>query len=279
MNNNQAKGHTLNKFSSHRFSLACMLLVPVLASTMPVIADPEDPGISKYADPNWKIRSLLDFLDTMEDALAGTIGDGSCGKLESGEPAQVQGEPDMQATSSLRLLEADTTLWTGLADITAHQADGTVDLVIELENEAYSRRWTLTQTMRLESDILYVSGTLDVIDIFTGIATWTGGWTYSAADGAQPDPASDLGFHDEVANMFACASGGTAGGAIPAALTLGDILTFVGNVTTLAINYLLDLLIPYTPPTACTGPSIDDGPDGTCEMVNISCRDNLSTML
>lgn len=79
--------------------------------------------------------------------------------------------------------------------------------------------------------------------------------------------------------MFACASGGTAGGAAnSAALTLGDILTFLGNVATMAVNYLLDLLIPYTPPTACDGPFIYDGAEQSCADVNIPCAADLSEM-
>lgn len=185
----------------------------------------------------------------------------------------------MQAVSPLLLFQDDAVLSTGTADVSADQSDGTIDLVILLSDDSVSKQWTLTQTIDLEGDILYVSGTLVVFDIWSGTTTLTGGWTYSPVDGVQEYPDSDPGFHDEVAGMFACADGGaTAGVACATGLNLADTIKFIANLATMAVNYILDLFIPYEPATSCDGPLIKDGPGQSCEHVNIPCVGKFSNM-
>ncbi len=185
----------------------------------------------------------------------------------------------MQAVSPLLLFQDDVVFSTGTADVSAYQSDGTIDLVILLSDDSVSKQWTLTQTLDLESDVLYVSGTLVVFDIWNGTITLTGGWTYSQTDGVQEDPDSEAGFHDEVAGMFACADGGATDGAIATVgLSLGDTLKLIANLATMAVNYILDLFIAYEPATSCDGPMIYDGPGQSCHGVRMPCDVKLPDM-
>jgi hypothetical protein len=146
-------------------------------------------------------------------------------------------------------------------------------LVVRLTEGGFGA-WSLTQTVRLEGGAVRLSGT--IVRIQTGQAPTirSGGWIYSAGGGAREDPNSEPGFHDDAALMFGCA----AAGAAAAALSLADLLTEIANIAQMIINYLLDLLIPYTPPTSCTGASISDGTGQSCNGVNIPCRNDLDEM-
>ena len=101
------------------------------------------------------------------------------------------------------------------------------------------------------------------------ITILTGGWTYSSAGGAVVAPDSDPGFVDALGEMFLVPDLGGRGWSFR---TFVNVLV---NLIRAPVGYLLDLLIPYTPPTYCLGPSIYDGSGQSCEDVDIPCRDVL----
>jgi len=276
MERNSSNGYASRWLSLGLLAVAFTFLDPAWALGMP--GERDGPHPDEY-DPNWRIRGLLDFLTNVEEELLLTPG-GGCGHLEVGFPTELQTTPDLRADSPLFLVQEGAVVSTGSGEVTAHQADGTVDLVMVLsDGPVVSRQWTLTQTLDLEGDIIYVWGTLVVLDVWSGTTTLTGGWTYSQTDGVQEDPASDPGFHNEVAGMFACADGGATAGAISTAgLSPGDTLRFLLNLATMAINYVLDMFIPYEPATSCDGPAISNGAGQSCEDVDIPCEDKFEDM-
>lgn len=256
-------------------SLACVVLAP-----MPGRASPEEDHPPLWYDPNHRIRALADFLAAMEVDLMTFGDDASCARLQAGVPTHVQGEPDMEITSPAILVEGQALVADGGLGVVAHQSDGTVDLVLELEDGG-TTRWTLVQTMWLDGDTLHLWGTLEVFTVPDGGVTYTGGWTYSAAAGALEDPDSEPGFHAEVENMFRCTplTDGADGSGGTAQFGIGSLASLIGNVVTMAINYIRDLFIPYTPPPDdCEGPSISDGPGESCENVNIPCTGDFGEM-
>jgi hypothetical protein len=125
--------------------------------------------------------------------------------------------------------------------------------------------------MRLQDSVLQVWGTVERIEVLGETTIRSGGWIYSAGGGAQEDPNSEPGFHGDAAAMLHC------GGAV-AALSPQDVLSFIANVASMMVYYVLDALIPYTPPTSCTGPSISDGSGQSCENADIPCADDLDNM-
>jgi len=172
----------------------------------------------------------------------------------------------------------ESVLMTGTAQATVHQADGSVDYVVSLEIEEV-KRWMLSQTAWLNGDVLHLWGTLIVIEIGADPVWYAGGWTYSAEEGAQEDPDSDVGFHDGVANMFACAPQQfTATGAVACGFSVSDTLRMVVNLVEMAINYVLDLAIAYEPATSCDGPLIYDGAGQSCHGVPMPCDVKLPKM-
>ncbi len=106
--------------------------------------------------------------------------------------------------------------------------------------------------------------------------TYTGGWTYSDATGPLLDPTSDVGFPEAVADMFNLTV--PPGGATAAAGGFfGSLISLIGNAVQITINYILDIGIPYTPPTFCLGPRIDNGVGGSCEG-NIPCSGDINDL-
>lgn len=223
---------------------------------------------------NAPLYNLVDALSDMEDGLAETV-TGSCARLEVGPPTPQACGPDMGAISYAALYENGELVSNGSVTLTAHPTQGTGDLVVQLSEGGF-RDWTLTQTVRLEGGAVRLWGTIERTQVLQVPTIRSGGWSYSAGGGAQEDPDSEPGFHDDAALMFRC----TAGGAAAAAFNLADLLTLIANIIQMAINYVLDLFIPYTPPLpgTCTGPSISDGAGQSCENVDIPCADGLAEM-
>ena len=168
------------------------------------------------------------------------------------------------STGLVRVGTSTTTCGTSnTSGLTIEVADGSIA----------SQWWTLTLDVWLDAGVLHMWGTINFSDVNSTDVTYQGGWTYSDATGPLEDPASEPGFGDEVGRMLNLASGGgsTAQGG---GFGLGTIIQMIGNIAQLAINYLLDLTIPYTPPTTCDGPSIDS----SCTDTDIPCANNLDDM-
>jgi hypothetical protein len=218
------------------------------------------------------LQTLVDALSDIEEALAETV-TGACGHLEVNVPTPSACGADMEATSYAVLYENGELVSSGNVTITAHPTQGTADLVVQFTEGGF-RSWTLTQTVRLESGVVRLWGTVERIQSLQDPTIRSGGWSYSAEGGAQQDPSSEPGFHDDADLMFGCA----AGGAASAQSLLSDLLSAVANVVQMGINYLLDLTIPYTPPTSCTGLAIQDASGQSCATANVPCKNDLDDM-
>jgi hypothetical protein len=213
---------------------------------------------------------LAVLLDGMMLALEYEVDTGGLNAhLDIGEPAVTPEDTTMEATSSLTLFDAQGVLADGSSVLTVDRSDGSGNVVIELTEESVVR--TLDLGLWVDGEVLHGWGTLTIDDGATPV-TLAGGWTYAAPSGLEEDPDSDPAFVDEFPNMFHVGSGGGRAG------LLGAILGFIGNVVVMAVNYVVDVFTPYTPPNSCDGPLIYDNSGQTCDGVNIACKNNLDDM-
>ena len=181
-----------------------------------------------------------------------------------GEPV-IQTEPTMEGESEIILSDEFGPFAGGTAVVTVDSTGREVRAVVEITEDAVTR--TFEQTVWGIGQTLFVRGTITFED---GTAL-SGGWTYSAAEGVVEDPDCDPGFSEEVAGMFHVGYIG-GGGAAPVFLALEDLLTLIGNILKMIVNFILDALIPYEPPESCDGPIIQN----SCEPGDVPCRDDIA---
>ncbi len=232
---------------------------------------PEDQGGGGGATP---LESLIRLVSIMSNTYSQTLS-GLATRLEVGTPTQIDAA-SFQAALPLTLTDNTGLIASGTADVLADAGAGSADMMIELTEGNMTRTLQLSITRLYGGVTIRIAGTLAVADLVTGnVTTLNGGWTYSFRDGAISDPNADPGFDQAVVMMFHADTSqrvGTAGIPIPG---LDTIFTFIGNALALALNYILDLFIPYTPPEPgeCVGP-INEDP--SCDDVNIPCADKWS---
>ena len=217
-----------------------------------------------------KLIGLAEFLDDMEESLADSMAEIGPLALDLGEPFYLTAQPEMEASSVVSLYDPFGGLATGFSNVKAYPNSGNVALDLELTEGEITR--ILDQVLSLTDGVLTNLGTLMIDDGSGQITVLTGGWTYSSAGGVVVNPDSDPGFIDALGGMLLVPDVRSRG------FGLHTIVTFIGNVVRMGVGYLLDLFVPYTPPTYCLGPSIFDGSGQSCEDVDISCRDRLGEM-
>ena len=210
------------------------------------------------------IGSLVGLIGQMERDLSAAGLPGVETGVNLGEPV-IQTEPTMQGESWIILSDEFGPFAGGTAVVTVDSVGREVRAVVEITEDAVTR--TFEQTVWGIGQTLFVRGTITFED---GTAL-SGGWTYSAAEGVVEDGDCDPGFSDEVAAMFHVGYVG-GGGAAPVFLALEDLLTLIGNILKMIVNYILDAFIPYEPPESCDGPIIE----GSCEPGDVYCQDDIA---
>ncbi|RME41551.1 MAG: hypothetical protein D6788_01015, partial [Planctomycetota bacterium] len=180
------------------------------------------------------------------------------------------GEPVVTETSSsspLLVSQSGTLRRTGTVTMTCGGGPNAVHVVYEVSDDigyGASQWWTLELDVWMEGPVLHLGGTIEYRDVWSSPVTDRGGWIYDPATGLQEDPASDPFFHDEVRNMLALptAEGSTAQAA---QFGLGSVVSMIGNILSMLINYLIDIVTPPPPPSdSCSGPSVEAGCDVPC---------------
>lgn len=204
------------------------------------------------------LAAMSEALTTLVDAEA------ALGSVDASEPSVTVLASSTQAVFAIQIADASGLHRQGTATVTGCQPDGGVGLLVALSNDdgvnGATRWWTLQLTAFTWSDVLTMTGSLVIDDVPAGSTTLQGGWSYAPASGPLEDPNSDPGFTVGVIEMFNITSPPEAGSV--AGFSLGSLLQMAGNILQLGINYLLDLTIPYTPPTSCLGPSISSSSCG-----------------
>lgn len=219
--------------------------------------------------PNAHLTLITEALSAMEEALAeAVVAEQPPSRLETSEPVITQNSEFMTATSEL-LLGGDTLFAEGTSMVTVDLLRGDVDMTWTLTETGVTR--DLVQSLWVQGDTVYTWGTLSADD---GSDPLAGGWVWSQEDGLAVQPGSDPGFQDAVEAMLDLSGG--------AARASGDFLStavdVVVNVATVGVNYLLDVLVPYTPPISCVGPIVSDGAGQSCEDPPLACRQKLAEM-
>jgi len=240
--------------------------------------DPSPPGDpTQYLDPLGIAVSVMhtDLIDNWFQS-------GVCATVEYADPEVITNGDILSASGTFsRLDPGDGEIIPphfdpGTIDITTNLNGPGADVEIVLDDQSgpdggFSKRWTLTLTVSVSQGTVYLWGTLDYIRFIPlETATYTGGWTYSPTTGPLDNPASDSGFHTEMANMFGCET------PVAGANSIGSILGIVGNGIGMWLNYLRDLFRPYSPPSNCLGPSISNGSGQSCDGVDIPCAGDLA---
>ncbi len=185
------------------------------------------------------------------------------------------------ATVPMGILAGGVSVRSGSVTVGCGVGGGSSNLVMVLYNgeaagSGLARSWTLTQTSTAWAGAITMWGDMTIVDETLGTTTLIGGWSWSQASGPQINPSSDPGFQGAVAEMlYLSTTGGSVAATIP---DLGTILAVIGNLTKLGINYILDWFIPYTAPTSCTGPIIEDGAGESCENASLLCKNDLADL-
>jgi hypothetical protein len=146
---------------------------------------------------------------------------------------------------------------------------------LELAEGTVTRRlWLLLGA--LSGNGVRLSGLLLVDDGFS-TSIWEGGWLYTEANGLVAVPDSQPEFFDEVATMFHVLMPAPADGNIASrGFSIATAFASIAGIASLVVNYILDLFIPYEPPTTCLGPIVDNGNGGTCSEDDVACADQLA---
>ena len=242
-------------------------------------------------DPLAELSAAADNLDAMQDDLMDNwyVG-GLCGLVEQGEPVVTDSGDDVSAAGGFlvyqlggSVLEPDVSvLGSGTTNVAVTLGQPDVDVTIVMTDVdpfadppvGVNRQWTLAMTVTASQGAVSVWGTLDY-EQGTPLesASYVGGWIYSPETGPAEHPASDAGFHAEVANMFGCQE-------TVASTNFWSNFAVVVNGVNIGIHYVLDIFHTYTPPTtdSCLGPRILDGSGQSCHGVDIPCRENLDDM-
>ncbi len=212
--------------------------------------------------------------DMQEGLLAFVEAEGLGANLQIGMPV-----PSATGGDSALLVFGDTaTVRSGSSSVACGTGADSVSMTFDVTDGdplvgGVTQGWTLVMNLWQEGDTLHLDGVMTHVVALGATTVYTGGWTYSDATGPLPDPASEAGFQEAVGNMFNL---DTSGGAVAGHSSFfGTIISFIGNVGQLLINYILDIPRPYTPPVTCLGPSIPDGTGQSCENDRISCSDQL----
>jgi len=195
--------------------------------------------------------SVSDFGDAITDATEALVADISGpvmdGIVEIGGVTSGFDQTTIWSVGSATLLvNGDATAF-GFSRVTLNRNNNQIDTNLTLVEDGVSR--TLQQTATLVIGQITTWGTLSQ----TGVAALSGGFVYSASGGATLDPNSSAGFADAVMAMLHVTPPATAFS------ILNTVFVYIASNISLGINYILDVFVPYTPPTTCLGPQILDG--------------------
>jgi hypothetical protein len=160
---------------------------------------------------------------------------------------------------------------TGITDMEMVVTDGPVGVDGDPESgSGVNEQWTLRQTIWTSNGQVISYGTVEMFRVEPPEeVSYAGGWVYDLQNGPSEHPDSDAGFHAEVAAMFGCDS-------TVAGFGVGNTLNLIGNIASLVVYYIRDLFIPWSNPTSCSGPIIEDGVGQSCRNVNIPCKDSIA---
>lgn len=213
--------------------------------------------------------SIATALAGMQEGLLAIVNaEGLTTNLQLDEPVPNASGGDI----ALSVFNDTGTARTGTSSVACGTGAGNVLVTFEVTDEdpsggGITQGWTLVMSLWQDGTMLHLDGTMMHVVAFGATTTYTGGWTYSDADGPLLDPASEVGFPEAVAAMFNL--GLPPGGATAAAGGFfGSLISLIGNVVQITINYIRDIGIPYTPPIFCLGPNIDTS---RCASGAISC--------
>jgi len=236
-------------------------------------------------DPLAALNAAADALDAMQDDLMDNwyVG-GLCGVVEQAEPVVTgSGDDELASAGFLAYQLADgSVLGSGTTDVAVTLGQPDVDVTIVMRDGdptanppvGANRQWTLTMTVTVSQGAVSMWGTLDYLrSTPSESASYVGGWIYSPEGGPMEDPASDAGFHAEVANMFGCQE------TVASANLLGAIFAIMVNGVNIGIHYIIDIFNPYTAPTpdSCLGPRLPSD-TSACPTGAIDCADQLAGM-
>lgn len=191
----------------------CLVLLCCLclANTTAVRADIED------------IEDIADMLEVMVDDL-GTQGDGCGGALYGGEPTVIEDASGVLfASSSFLVSEGGTTELIGSVFLIVDPDAGTVEAVMAITRDSVV--YTLDFDVDVSDNELHICGSISYSS-----QTYTGGWTYSVANGLETEPGTQSGFEDALIEIFGCDPEN------PLAWNLADALQFAANILIMGIN-------------------------------------------
>ncbi|MBI3834968.1 MAG: hypothetical protein HY287_11620 [Planctomycetes bacterium] len=218
-------------------------------------------------NPPAAITSFSDAItDATEALVSATSGPVTGGILETGGVTAGYDSVTIWSVGSVTLLvNGDPTAF-GFSRVSVNRNTNQIDTNLTLVEDNVSR--TLQQTASLVNGQITTWGSITQ----TGAAGHSGGYVYSASGGATLDPNSDSGFSDAVMTMLHVTPPAVASSNVNSTFIL------IGSIVSLLVNYILDVFVPYTPPTTCQGPQIMDGVGQSCNGYSIPCRNNLDDM-
>lgn len=239
----------------------------------PSEAEGDELAIALTISPLERLAALL------ADASAALDADDSSYRVEIGEPVPSwRSDGRIDASGVVRIHVEGGDVVAGSYVVTVDLSSGVVDLVVRiprdggqevLEAHVMAESGVLTMSMVERSGPVDLSAVDDERDFVRRSV-----WTYPpSADAAAP--VLGVWLAEETAAPSPLRASPRAPLFIPRPPHWPG---FVINIISSGIAGIIDIFRPYTPPTACNGPLINDGAGQSCEDVDVPCADILDDM-